>query len=317
MSARERPRAPRNRTLEIDEAETKRLVGKTRSFATPASPDELRDSIIRQDLFELLPLLPDEFVDLLVVDPPYNIDKKFGAASFAKLDDDAYERWLERWLAPLVRTLKPTGSAYICGDWRSSSAIHRVGKKLLTPANRVTWEREKGRAAKRNWKNCSEDIWFFVKSDDYYFDADAVRLKRKVIAPYRENGAPKDWRRESDGDYRLTAPSNIWTDVTVPFWSMPENTDHPAQKPEKLMAKLILASSRRGDLVFDPFCGSGAGPAAAKKLGRAYLGVEIDERYAALAVKRLELAEENADIQGYEDGVFYERNALAGRRRKR
>jgi site-specific DNA-methyltransferase (adenine-specific) len=90
---------------------------------------------------------------------------------------------------------------------------------------------------------------------------------------------------------------------------MPENTDHPTQKPEKLLAKIILASSKEGNLVFDPFNGSGTTTVVAKKLGRRYLGVEIDETYCCLALKRLELASSDASIQGYVDGVFWERNA--------
>ena len=130
--------------------------------------------------------------------------------------------------------------------WRlaSSAAIQRVGEKYFIPQNRITWEREKGRGAKSNWKNCSEDIWFFTVSEDYYFNVDAVMLKRQVIAPYTDrNGEPKDWTESENGRFRVTHPSNMWTDLTVPYWSMPENTDHPTQKPEKLLAKIILASS--------------------------------------------------------------------------
>ena len=90
---------------------------------------------------------------------------------------------------------------------------------------------------------------------------------------------------------------------------MPENTDHPTQKPEKLYAKLILASSREGDMVFDPFMGSGTAAVVAKKLGRRYLGIEINEEYCLWAAKRLKMADENAEIQGYSDGVFWERNS--------
>ncbi len=96
---------------------------------------------------------------------------------------------------------------------------------------------------------------------------------------------------------------------------MPENTAHPTQKPEKLMAKLILASSNPGDVVLDPFLGSGTTSVAAKKLGRRFLGIEIDEEYCCLAEKRLERADADRSIQGYADGVFWERNTLAQRKR--
>jgi DNA modification methylase len=145
-----------------------------------------------------------------------------------------------------------------------------------------------------------------------------VRLKKQVIAPYTDsNGAPKDWIDSADGRFRLTHPSNLWTDLTVPYWSMPENTDHPTQKPEKLLAKIVLASSKRGDLVFDPFNGSGTTTVVAKKLGRRYLGVEAEEIFCCYAGKRLDLADQDRTIQGYADGVFWERNTFSSQNRRR
>ena len=96
---------------------------------------------------------------------------------------------------------------------------------------------------------------------------------------------------------------------------MPENTAHPTQKPEKLLAKLILASSNPGDVVFDPFLGSGSTSVTAKKLGRRYVGIEANEQYCVWAEKRLEMAESNKIIQGYADGVFWERNTAALQKR--
>jgi site-specific DNA-methyltransferase (adenine-specific) len=267
------------------------------------------DRVFCQDVFDALPKLPDRSVDLMFADPPYNLTKNFNDRKFRETSLDEYSEWLDSWLSQTVRILKPTASIYICGDWRSSAAIHLVGQKYFLPQNRITWEREKGRGAKSNWKNCSEDIWFFTVSEDYYFNVEAVMVKRQVVAPYtHENGEPKDWTESEDGRFRVTHPSNLWTDLTVPYWSMPENTDHPTQKPEKLLAKIILASSKEGNLVFDPFNGSGTTTVVAKKLGRRYLGVEVDETYCCLALKRLELADSDSTIQGYVDGVFWERN---------
>jgi site-specific DNA-methyltransferase (adenine-specific) len=96
---------------------------------------------------------------------------------------------------------------------------------------------------------------------------------------------------------------------------MPENTDHPTQKPEKLLAKLILASTDKRAVILDPFLGSGTTSVVARKLGRHFIGIEIDEPYCCLALKRLCLAEENKEIQGYSAGVFWERNTLAQRLR--
>lgn len=311
------PRAPLNRTLTLSDDELERFKAKLQTIDSPATVDGVRDRVFCQDVFTALPNLPDASVDLMFADPPYNLTKRFNSRRFKQSSSDDYAEWLDSWLAQTVRILKPTASVYICGDWRSSAAIHRVGEKYFVTQNRITWEREKGRGAKANWKNCSEDIWFFTVTDDYHFNVDAVMLKRQVIAPYtHSNGEPKDWTESENGRFRVTHPSNLWTDLTVPYWSMPENTDHPTQKPEKLLAKIILASSKEGDLVFDPFNGSGTTTAVAKKLSRHYLGVEIDPTYCCLTQKRLNLASDDRSIQGYTDGTFWERNTKRAIRKK-
>lgn len=302
-------RAPRNRTVTLTETEAALYGGRLLRLQAPVSVETLSNQTICQNLFEVLAYLPCQFVDLLFVDPPYNLSKSFNGRSFSAMSLEEYESWLELWLAPLVKTLKPTASIYICGDWQSSGAIQRVMQKYSIIRSRITWEREKGRGAQRNWKNASEDIWFGTVSNQYTFNVEAVKLRRQVIAPYTENGQPKDWQETETGRFRLTHPSNLWADLTVPFWSMPENTDHPTQKPEKLLAKIILASSNPGELIFDPFLGSGTTSVVAKKLGRRYTGIEIDETYCCLAEKRLELADTHKSIQDYADDVFWERNS--------
>lgn len=305
-------KAPRNRTLTIEENEIKSLLDQTILLNSPCSTAELEGKLINQDIFSCMNFLPDSFIDLLIIDPPYNLNKKFGESKFSKKSDDSYQEWLESWVPNLKRCLKEDASLYVCCDWQSSKSVQAVLEKHFVIRNRITWEREKGRGAKSNWKNCSEDIWFCTMSKNYYFDVEAVKLKRKVIAPYRHaSGQPKDWEETSDGNYRLTHPSNLWTDISIPFWSMPENTDHPTQKPEKLVAKLILASSKEGDLVFDPFVGSGTTCVVSKKLGRRFSGIEMEPEYCAMTVKRLKRAESDDVIQGYHDGYFWERNSLA------
>lgn len=268
-------------------------------------------NIICGDTFQVAENLPLAFVDLLVLDPPYNLSKDYNGHLFKEKGKQDYQEWFHRAVSLLTPTLKPTASVYVCSDWKTSTLIAPILEANFHVRNRITWEREKGRGAKSNWKNNTEDIWFCTVTDNYYFDVESVKLKRKVLAPYRVNGEPKDWRAERGGNYRLTHPSNIWTDVTIPFWSMPENTDHPTQKPEKLITKLILASSKAGDFVLDPFLGSGSTAVVAKKLGRNFCGIEISEEYCCWALKRLEMAASDQTIQGYADGVFWERNSLA------
>ncbi|HEY0426238.1 MAG TPA: site-specific DNA-methyltransferase [Pyrinomonadaceae bacterium] len=302
-------RAPRNRTIDLTEQEINRYRRRLIYPDKKSNFENCRNKIVCGDAFEVLAKLPETRFDLLFADPPYNLTKNFGENSFRQTSLDAYETWLDRWLSKIVKLLKPAASVYVCGDWRSASAIQRVGMKYFKLQNRITWEREKGRGAKKNWKNASEDIWFFTVSDDFVFNTEAVKIKRKVLAPYTENGRPKDWKKDSDGNFRATHPSNLWTDLTVPFWSMPENTEHPTQKPEKLLAKIILASTRENDLVLDPFSGSGTTLVVAKKLKRDFVGIERDEKYCLLSEKRLDLAETDATIQGFSDGVFWDRNA--------
>lgn len=302
-------KSARNKTLELSPEEKALYSARLLRLEQAMPLESLVNRTIRQDCFSALPYLPDACIDLVVADPPYNMDKIFGTASFKKMSNIDYETWLETWFVLLLPKLKKTASLYLCGDWQSSTALQRVLERHCSVQNRITWEREKGRGAKNNWKNASEDIWFATVSDAYYFNVEAVKLKKKVLAPYRDAaGQAKDWENKADGNFRLTHPSNLWTDLTVPFWSMPENTPHPTQKPEKLLAKIILASSQVGDIVFDPFLGSGTSSVVAKKLGRRYLGIELDLDYACLAEKRLALAETDKRIQGYAEGVFFDRN---------
>ena len=255
-------------------------------------------------------MLPDQSVDLIIADPPYNLTKSFNGTTFAKKKDKEYEEYTRQWLSVVKPLLKHNGSIYVCCDWATSLIIGNVLSEYFFVRNRITWQREKGRGAKANWKNGMEDIWFATNSNDYVFNLETVKIRKKVIAPYRENGKPKDWVETDTGNYRDTCPSNFWDDMTIPFWSMPENTAHPTQKPEKLIAKIILASSPEGGVVLDPFLGSGTTSVVAKKLNRRYIGVEMNAQYCVWAEQRLEMAESNPEIQGYADGVFWERNSL-------
>ncbi|MCX8519104.1 MAG: site-specific DNA-methyltransferase, partial [Methylophilaceae bacterium] len=285
-------KAVRNRTLTVEEGESRHLRDALLEVNVPIALEHCLNRTICGDTVRVLPLLPKQTIDLLIVDPPYNLTKTYSGNVFTKQSSAEYETWLETWLSWLVPLLKPTASLYVCSDWRSSASVQSVLETHFVIQNRITWEREKGRGALQNWKNCAEDIWFCTMSDDYYFNVEAVKHKRRVLAPYRHtDGSPKDWQETDLGDFRLTHPSNLWTDISVPFWSMPENTEHPTQKPEKLIAKLVLASSKPSDVVLDPFLGSGTTSVVAKKLGRQFIGIEREQHYCLLAEKRLALAQ--------------------------
>lgn len=309
-SSAEKVRAGRNRTMTLMASEVNALRSKL-IMPTDIVSSQCENITVLGDCIEIASSMPKASIDLLVLDPPYNLNKKFGTKSFARMSINAYTDYMRSILRAFHPCLKRNATVYICGDWQSSPSIYVAASETLIVRNRITWEREKGRGALSNWKNSSEDIWFCTVSDEYTFNVEAVKLRRKVVAPYRQaDGKPKDWQESDNGNYRDTHPSNLWSDITIPFWSMPENTDHPTQKSEKLIAKLILASTKHNDLVLDPFLGSGTTAVVAKKLGRRYIGIELDENFAMLAEKRLALADQDRGIQGYRDSVFWERNSL-------
>ena len=272
---------------------------------------ENTNQVICNDFKTINSQIPNKYVDLILIDPPYNLTKTYGENTFKAMKDSEYCEYILGILEECLRVLKDDGTLYICGDWKTSY-IQRKALEILENRgmcdviNRITWARDKGRGSLTNWKNNIEDIYMVVKDkNNYKFNCDAVKMKKTVLAPYKDkNGNNKDWKDDGDGAYRMTAASNIWFDIVVPFWSMPENTDHPTQKPEKLYAKLILASSNPKDVVYEPFAGTFTGCVTAQKLDRNWLGVELEHEYCLLGQKRLIMAEINKNIQGYEDGIF-------------
>ncbi len=298
-------KSKRNKTITLTENEEVELWKKI-----TISKDEgnFEDVLLFGDMFDWVKLLPDNSVSLLFLDPPYNMSKKFNDMKFSKRSVEDYCKYLESIIEAIKLKLKSNATIYICGDWFSSVSIYDVVSKHFIVRNRITWEREKGRGSKTNWKNSSEDVWFCTLSKDYVFNVNDIKKRKKVIAPYTDNGKPKDWDNSEIGKFRDTYPSNLWTDITIPFWSMSENTEHPTQKSEKFVARLILASSNEGDLILDPFGGSGTTAVVAKKLRRKYISIEMDKSYILTSAKRLQMAESKTSIQGYSDGVFWERN---------
>lgn len=304
-------KSSRNKTIDTTVEQGREYLARCISVNTTQTIEAVTNKTIIGDTFSVMPLLPHNSVDLIIADPPYNLTKSFNGTTFSKKTVDDYEDYTRQWLSLVYPLLKDHGSIYVCCDWETSLIIGRVLGEFFTVRSRITWQREKGRGATANWKNGLEDIWFATKSNKYTFNLDAVKIRKKVIAPYKVDGKPKDWDETENGNYRNTCPSNFWDDITIPFWSMPENTAHPTQKSEKLIAKIMLASSNPSDIVFDPFLGSGTTSVVAKKLGRKYIGIEANEQYCVWAEQRLQMAETDVSIQGYVNGVFWERNTLS------
>ncbi|MDO4550160.1 MAG: site-specific DNA-methyltransferase [Planctomycetia bacterium] len=305
-------KAGRNKTIDTSLSEGKIYFDRCICITDRQdSMDTVIDKTVVGDMLKICPLLLPKSIDLIIADPPYNLTKSFNGKIFSKRKETEYEEYTRRWLSVVKPLLKESGSIYVCCDWESSLIIGRVLQEFFYIKNRITWQREKGRGAKKNWKNGMEDIWFATNSSEYTFNLDAVKVRKKVLAPYRVNGKPKDWTPSEHGNYRDTCPSNFWDDITIPFWSMNENTAHPTQKSEKLIAKIMLASSAQNEIVLDPFLGSGTTSVVAKKLGRHYIGIEMEPLYCLWTEQRLSMVDSNSEIQGYVDGIFWERNSLS------
>jgi site-specific DNA-methyltransferase (adenine-specific) len=261
--------------------------------------------------------IEDNSIDMFFLDPPYfisgnrseNIDLENGDRSHwdkqwhNKAD---YYNWVKTCLKLAYKQLKKTGSIYICMSWEHSGKIQELLEEAgFHVINRITWKRDKGRGAKRNWKSMMEDVWFAVKDEkSYTFNIDDIMVEKEVIAPYKDaNGNPKDWFIKDGKKIRYTHPGNLWDDLCVPYWSMkevksyaktkktPNNelTKHNTQKPKELVKRCILASTNEGDTIVDYFVGSGTTAVAAKELKRNYIVFDVNKICIQMLEKRLEV----------------------------
>ena len=151
-------RAPLNRTMTLSNDESVRYKSSLAKLESPATREDIQNKLFCQDVFTTLPNLPDKSVDLIFADPPYNLTKSFNDRKFKKISTDAYAEWLESWLSLTIRLLKPTASVYICGDWRSATAIQRVGENISSlrtgshgSAKKAVGRSQTGRTARKTY----------------------------------------------------------------------------------------------------------------------------------------------------------------------
>jgi adenine-specific DNA-methyltransferase len=246
------------------------------------------DYILHGDCAHLLRDLPDDSVDLVVSSPPYNIGKEY--ESRKHLDDYlAGQQEILKWC---VRVLKPTGSIFWqVGSFSYKGTLVPLDIKFfpileslgLYPRNRIIWVRQHGLHATRKFSARHETILWFTKSDNYAFNLDAIRVPQK----YQNK---KSYRGETRGQFSCNPdgknPGDIWVFQNVKH-NHEEQTVHPAQFPEGLIARIVLATTSKGEVVLDPYMGTGTVAVVARDLGRHYIGAELDERYHAVALRRL------------------------------
>jgi adenine-specific DNA-methyltransferase len=246
------------------------------------------DFILNGDCTDLLKKLPDESVDLVVSSPPYNIGKEYEARKHL----DAYLCEQREILRECVRVLKSTGSIFWqVGSFSYKGTLVPLDVKFfpifedfgLLPRNRIIWARQHGLHATRKFSARHETILWFTKSDTYTFNLDATRVPQK----YQNK---KSYRGDTRGELSCNPdgknPGDIWVFQNVKH-NHEEQTVHPAQFPEGLIARIILAATNRGDVVLDPFMGTGTVAVVARDHGRHFVGAELDERYHAVSLLRL------------------------------
>jgi len=248
---------------------------------------KLQYKILNYDCFEVLQKIKSNSIDLILTDPPYCINYK-------DWDKEDFLEFTEKWVKESARMLKNNGSFWSFMGYQNVCEFFEILEKYLVvrKENWVIWARSKGRGSSKHLKSVREDIIHATKSNKFTWNN--IKVLREVICPYTKNGEPRGWFIDENGKrVRWTGLGNVWV-YTAPFWKSKDFQYHPAQKPLKLIERLILLSSNENSLILDPFCGSGTTIVAAKNLKRRAIGIEINQSYCEIAEKRLE--ETNANI---------------------
>ena len=254
--------------------------------------------IFRGDSIDFMKSLDEELVDLVFADPPYNI-KKADWDNFES--EQEYVNWSMKWISEASRILKPNGTLYICGFSEILADLKLPSMKFFKHCKWLVWHYKNKANLGNDWGRSHESILVLRKSKNRIFNVDDVRI------PYSEhtlkypshpqaktsqygNGKSHTWQPNLNG----AKPKDV-IEIPTTCNGMHEKTPHPTQKPEELLRKIILASSNEGDIIFDPFLGSGTTIVCAEQLKRKWLGCDLSDEYLEWTVNRVELVE-NWDI---------------------
>jgi len=249
-----------------------------------------KHKIIYADALEALKMLQDNSVDLIFADPPYNIGKNFNGKIEKWDTEESYLEWCYEWLDLCIQKLKPNGSFYVMTATQFMPYFDIHLRKKITILSRLVWSYDSsGVQAKKYYGSMYEPILFCVKDkNNYTFNTNDILVeaktgaKRKLI-DYRK-AVPTVYNSEK-------VPGNVWEFSRVRY-RMDEYENHPTQKPISLLERIIKASSNEGDLVLDPFSGTFTTCYVAKELNRNSIGIELQDEYVKIGLRRLQLAEE-------------------------
>jgi site-specific DNA-methyltransferase (adenine-specific) len=251
--------------------------------------------ILTGDCLHHLAKLPSQSVDLVFADPPFNIGYDYDVYKDSRVPKD-YLRWTEAWLSAVGRVLKRSGSIYVAiGDEYAAEMKLRMDAQGWSMRNWIIWHYTFGVHCKQKFNRSHAHIFYYVRdTSDFTFQADAVRVPSARQTTYKDRRAnpkgkvPDDtWvLRPGESAEHFQSESDTWS-VSRVCGTFKERTGHPCQMPELLLERIIKVSSKEGDLVLDPFAGSGTTVAVAKRLGRRFLGIELSEDYAEGIRRRL------------------------------
>lgn len=245
-------------------------------------------TILFGDVFPALDQIADSSVDLIFADPPYNIGKQFGTFLDSWSSDQEYADWCYQWLELCIQKLKPNGSLYVMTSTQAMPYLDLWLRSRLTVLSRIVWHYDSsGVQAKKFFGSLYEPILHCVKdSKNYVFNASDIEVEAKTGATRKLI----DYRKAVPTPYKTTkVPGNTWYIPRVRY-RMPEYEEHPTQKPEALLERIIKASSNEGDLILDPFSGSFTTCAVAQKLGRRCIGIDAQEDYVKIGLRRLSIS---------------------------
>ena len=236
--------------------------------------------------------MDEESADLIFADPPYNINKAEWD-SFESQED--YIRWSLRWIEPAARVLKPSGSMYVCGFSEILADLKHPASRYFHSCRWLVWHYKNKANLGKDWGRSHESILHFRKADRFALQVDAIRIpygNHTLKYPLHPQALTSQYgngkRRDDWTPHPLGAKPKDVIEIPTTCNGMGEKTPHPTQKPEELLRRLVLAASKEGDLVLDPFSGSGTTLVVSEQLGRRWLGCDLNEQYNLWAIKRLE-----------------------------
>lgn len=245
-------------------------------------------TIYNGDCLECFQDIKDESIDLIFADPPYNIGKKFGDFVDSWPSDKHYAEWCYQWLELCIRKLKPNGSFYVMSSTQAMPYLDLWLRERITILSRIIWHYDSsGVQAKKHFGSLYEPILYCVKDPkNYTFNAADIEIEAKTGATRKLI----DYRKAIPTQYKTKkVPGNAWYLPRVRY-RMSEYEDHPSQKPEALLERIIKVSSNQGDIVLDPFAGTFTTCAVAQRLGRETIGIELQSDYFKIALRRLNLS---------------------------